>query len=150
MLNIDAIDQQLIRLLRKDGRMPVATLAKKIGVTRVTIQNRLNRLEKRRIITGYTALISSAADNQVATVRALTSLELDGDSFNRVNDLLLSEPSITAIHATNGRWDMIIEIQTQTLEDFNDILSRIRNMPGIKASESNLLLSTNRLGSTQI
>ncbi|NQY65682.1 MAG: AsnC family transcriptional regulator [Alteromonadaceae bacterium] len=56
MKELDNIDRQLISLLRSDARLSVSMLAKKIQVSRATIQNRMNRLEKNGTITGYTAL----------------------------------------------------------------------------------------------
>ncbi len=150
MDTIDHIDRQLIGHLRMNARLPVAWLAKTIGVSRATIQNRMSRLEKRGIITGYTALVTSSANEQLAMVRALMSIELEGDASKKVRTELLNEPSVCAIHSTNGRWDMIVELQTRSLEEFNGVLGRIRAINGILTSETNILLSSHRLGNQHI
>jgi len=51
---------------------------------------------------------------------------------------------VRAIHSTNGRWDLIVEIGTPTLEDFDDVLARIRRFDGVTTSETNLLLRTRK------
>ncbi|TQV87942.1 Lrp/AsnC family transcriptional regulator [Aliikangiella coralliicola] len=150
MQNIDDIDRQLIGHLRNNGRAPVAWLAKSIGVSRATIQNRMKRLEKRGLITGYTALVSAGADEQLSIVNALMSIELEGNVFKKVQESLISEPSVRAIHSTNGRWDIIVEIQTPSLEEFDRVLKRVRSIVGISSSETSLLLSSRRMGAAKL
>lgn len=53
-------------------------------------------------------------------------------------------PAISEIHTTNGRWDLVVELSTETLTDFNDVLGRVRLIPGIAGSETSLLLATPR------
>ncbi len=54
--------------------------------------------------------------------------------------------AVRAIHSTNGRWDVIVEIGTETLEGFDGVLSRIRKLDGVVASETSLLLKTKKSG----
>ncbi len=51
---------------------------------------------------------------------------------------------VQAVHSTNGTWDLIAEIGTKTLEQFDQVLFTIRRMDGVTRSETNLLLSTRR------
>jgi len=147
---MDEIDRQLIGRLRKNAREPVSSLAKQMGVSRATAQNRLSRLENSGVITGYTALISSSADDELSLVRALMNIELDGDVSRSVTRELLRERDVCAIHSTNGRWDMVLELQTRSLEEFDQILGRIRGLKGITSSETSILLSSTRTGSQRV
>ena len=147
---MDEIDRQLIGRLRKNAREPVSSLAKQMGVSRATAQNRLSRLENSGVITGYTALISSSADDELSLVRALMNIELDGDVSRSVTRELLRERDVCAIHSTNGRWDMVLELQTRSLEEFDQILGRIRGLKGISSSETSILLSSTRTGSQRV
>jgi DNA-binding Lrp family transcriptional regulator len=144
---IDNIDRQLISLLRTDARTPITILAKKINVSRATIQNRMSKLEKKGVITGYTALVSSGTNEKMSLVRAHMSIELKGASTNKVKFSLMSEPTICTIHSTNGHWDMIVEIQAESLEGLDKVLGRIRNIPEISTSETSILLATQRIRS---
>jgi DNA-binding Lrp family transcriptional regulator len=56
----------------------------------------------------------------------------------------------SAIHSTNGRWDMVLELQTRSLEEFDRILGRIRGLKGISSSETSILLSSTRTGSPRV
>jgi len=53
-------------------------------------------------------------------------------------------PELRAVHSTNGRWDVIAEIGTNSLEDFDSTLAKIRRMDGVTSSETSLLLSTRK------
>lgn len=150
MYNLDNIDRQLISLLRADARTSVSELSKRVGVSRATIQNRLNRLEKEQVITGYTALVSPHINNTIALVRALMSLELNGCSVSTIKSKLLEEPAVSAIHTTNGRWDVIVELQSESLEAFDKILGHIRDIPEITHSETSILLSSQRIKSPEM
>lgn len=142
---LDAIDRELISLLRKDGRAAVSWLSQKIGVSRATIQNRMAKLQKQEIIKGYTAIIADSADRQASTIRALMSIELAGNVSDKVRHEINKEPDIIAMHSTNGRWDLILEMRTRSLEEFDRLLGRVRSINGVKASETNILLSTMRM-----
>jgi DNA-binding Lrp family transcriptional regulator len=142
--SLDTIDRQLIGFLRKNARAPVSWLAQKIGVSRATVQNRMKRLEQQEVITGYSAIVSSAASDKLESIRAFMSIELDGNVFQKVRNKLIQESNISTIHSTNGRWDMIIEILTTSLSEFDKVLKRVRAIEGIAASETSILLRTER------
>ena len=77
-------------------------------------------------------------------MRAITLLEVEGAGAARITRSLLGEPQVTRVHATNGKWDLIAELATDTLADLDETLARLRRIPGVTASETNLLLSTRR------
>ena len=149
MQYLDSIDRKLIGLLRINARTPISHLSKEIRVSRATIQNRINKLEKNGVITGYTTLLVSGSNDDLALVRALMNIELDGNVYHRIKSCLLEEPAVTAIHSTNGRWDIIVELQTNSLETFDEVLSRIGGLNGIATSETRILLTSTRVSSQQ-
>lgn len=150
MTELDNIDRQIIGILRTDARTSVSNIAQQIKVSRATIQNRIDKLEKSGVITGYTALISAAGNQNLASIRALMNIELVSANTAKVKNLLLTEPSVCAIHTTNGRWDMVVELQATSLESFDKILGRIRAIPDITSSETNILLSSTRTKSSDL
>ncbi|GLX85667.1 AsnC family transcriptional regulator [Thalassotalea loyana] len=150
MTELDNIDRQIIGILRTDARTSVSNIAQQIKVSRATIQNRIDKLEKSGVITGYTALISTAGNQNLASVRALMNIELVSANTDKVKNLLLTEPSVCAIHTTNGRWDMVVELQATSLESLDKILGRIRAIPDITSSETNILLSSTRTKSSDL
>jgi DNA-binding Lrp family transcriptional regulator len=137
---MDDIDRQLIGLLRNDARASVASLAKTLGVARGTVQNRMARLAANGTILGYTVRLKP--DAAEPRVRALMTVAVEGTQVDAVLKALRGEPSVVALYSTNGRWDVVAELEADNLESFDRVLGRIRLIEGISQTESSLLLST--------
>lgn len=140
---LDATDRQLIALLRTEARMPVAKLAAALGVTRATVRARLDRLVTSGVITGFTITVR---DVEPGGVRAVTLIEVDGRHAESVIRRLSGLPEIRALHTTNGRWDIVAEIEVPTLGDFDSLLRTIRQFEGIANSETSILLAARKGG----
>jgi DNA-binding Lrp family transcriptional regulator len=139
---MDDLDQTLITLLRHNGRRSISDLAHETGASRATVRARIERLERTGDIVGYTVILR--ADAVSLPVRGITLIEVEGRAKDRVVDVLGGYPEVSAIHTTNGKWDLLIEIGAQNLTDLDALLGRIRLIPGVTASETNLLLATPR------
>jgi len=139
---MDELDQRLITLLRHNGRRSVSDLALELDVSRATVRSRMERLERSGDIVGYTVILR--ADAVSLPVRGIMLIEVEGRAADRVVDALGGFPEVSAIHTTNGKWDLIVELGAASLSDFDGILRRIRLIPGVIASETNLLLATPR------
>ena len=140
MLNLDATDQGLLAMLRDNARVPVVELAKRLGVSRATVQNRMKRLEQEGVIAGYTVRVT--AEIEAPAVRALMSIRAESAGEADVIRKLRGNPNVAAIHHTTGRWDLIAEIQADTLAAFNRIIGDLRLIEGITSTETNLLLDS--------
>lgn len=137
---MDEKDHRLLTLLRENARLPVSTLADALGVSRGTVQNRIDRMVARGTILGFTVRVRP--DAEPAHVRAIMMVEVEGERTDPIIKLLRGHPEIAAIHTTNGRWDLVLELRTKGLEEFDQALRRIRQIKGIAASETSLLLSS--------
>lgn len=140
---MDDIDRQLIALLRENARMPVAELARRLRVARGTVQNRLARLEADGTIVGYTVLLKPQVEER--HIRALMSIAVEGNRTEEVIRALRGDPAVGALYTTNGRWDIIAELRADSLEAFDRVLGRIRQIEGISTTETSLLLSSHKL-----
>ncbi|MFT5506701.1 MAG: DNA-binding Lrp family transcriptional regulator [Gammaproteobacteria bacterium] len=138
--NLDDKDLNLIALLRSNARTPVVNLAKHLGVSRATIQNRINKLEDEGIILGYTVKLRPDAESH--PVRLLMSISVEAKSEAAVIKQLRGYPEVIAIHHSTGHWDVIADIRTQTLPSLNFIIGKIRLIKGISQTETNLLLDS--------
>jgi DNA-binding Lrp family transcriptional regulator len=139
---MDDVDRRLIQLLRHDGRRGISDLAIELGLSRATVRARMEKLERAREIVGYTVILRSETVDM--PVRGLMMIEVEGRAADRVVDQLGSIAEITAVHTTNGKWDLIAEIGASDLSAFDACLRRIRLIAGITGSETNLLLATPR------
>lgn len=140
---MDAIDQQLLSLLRKDARTSVATLAHKLGVSRGTVTNRVAKLENAGIIVGYTLRLRP--DAQPSEIRAWMSVAVEGNETRSVIASLMGEPGVASLSDTNGRWDLLAELRAANLADLSQVLERIRLVRGISSTETSIHLQTYRL-----
>ncbi|HEY7888589.1 MAG TPA: Lrp/AsnC family transcriptional regulator [Steroidobacteraceae bacterium] len=140
---MDDLDHRLLALLRGDARESVASLAKKLGVARGTVQNRMARLQADGTIVGYTVRLKP--DIQEQSIRALMTIAVEGNQVDAVVKALRGEPAVAGLHSTNGRWDLVAELRTDSLTSFDRVLAKISRTPGVLSSESSLLLTTFKL-----
>ena len=136
----DTLDQGLISLLREDGRASVSELAKKLKVSRGTVQNRIEKLVTTGAILGFTIRAHEGLSQD--QVRAVMMIEVTGRSTSQVIRHLRGIPELIKLHTTNGKWDLVAEITTDSLVEFDRILRIVREIEGIIASETSILLST--------
>ncbi|WP_346892991.1 Lrp/AsnC family transcriptional regulator [uncultured Roseibium sp.] len=139
---MDDLDLQLISALRSDGRRSVSDLAKDLKISRATVRARMERLQESGEILGFTAVLRD--DWRDLPIRAVMLVEVAGRNTEPVVRALTALTEVRAIHSTNGKWDLVLDIATRDLAAFDDVLNRIRLIEGIAGSESNLLLSTRK------
>jgi len=136
---LDDLDRRLIAALRVDGRASLSALAKQLGVSRGTVQNRLDRLVGEEVILGFTVRLRSAAE--ASRVRAIMMVEVAGKSTKKVAQAMRGLPQVQALYSTNGAYDLIAEIEVENLEEFDRVLSAVRMIDGVARSETSLLLA---------
>jgi DNA-binding Lrp family transcriptional regulator len=140
MAVLDDLDRRLIAALREDGRAPVATLARNLGVARATVNSRLERLVSSGTVIGFTVRVRDELDP--LAIQAITLIEVEGRTTDQVIRALRGLAEIKALHTTNGGWDLVAELSCETLAEFDAVLGRIRLVDGVINSETSLLLSS--------
>ncbi|MEO1313654.1 MAG: Lrp/AsnC family transcriptional regulator [Pseudomonadota bacterium] len=140
MQPLDETDRRLITALTRDGRASVTQLAGDLGLARATVQNRLTRLTQTGMIRRFTVEVDPAAVQDA--VRAVMLIQLQGTMSRAVTRALHTLPAITALHSTNGTWDLVAQIETANLPAFDSTLRAVRDIPGVLNSETCLLLDT--------
>lgn len=113
-----------------------------LGVTRSTVRVRMERLRGSGEILGYTVTLKG--DEPKHPVRGLMMIGIEGRGTDRILRHLQGLSDVRAVHSTNGRWDLIVEIGTESLDALDAVLAQIRRFDGVVKSETNLLLSTKR------
>ncbi|MBJ2151641.1 Lrp/AsnC family transcriptional regulator [Paracoccus sp. IB05] len=139
-LVFDELDRKLISFLRADGRAPLSKLADALGVSRGTVQNRLDRLLSAGAILGFTIRVRE--DYESGSFRAIMMIEVVGKSTSQVIRKMRGLPAVVALHTTNGGWDLIAEIRADSLSHFDELLREIRMIDGVLNSETSLMLSS--------
>jgi len=136
----DKLDQELIAILRNDGRASVSFLSKKLQVSRGTVQNRLDKLVSNGAILGFTIRAHEGLEPDV--VRAVMMIEVIGRNTSRIIHQLQGIPELQQLHTTNGKWDLVAEIRTSNLVEFDRVLKIVREIDGVVSSETSILLTS--------
>jgi DNA-binding Lrp family transcriptional regulator len=139
MSQIDETDGAILTLLAENARLPVTTLAKRLGLARTTVQARLERMEAAGVIRGYRVQLGQSAP---ARLRATALLQIEPQSGPTVLARLKSLPQVECVHTTSGRFDLIVQLSAETTEILDDTLDRIGEAKGVRSSESLIHLST--------
>jgi len=139
---MDERDQKLVSLLRHNARASISDLSLELGLSRNTVKARLERLVDEGEIVGFNVVLKG--DLKRDPVRGLMMIGINGLGFERIIRQLYGLPQVRAVHSTNGQWDLIAEIGAQNLEEFDQVLFKIRKFDGIHASETNLMLTTHK------
>jgi len=140
---MDELDRKLIALLRADSRTPAAGLAKALKVSRGTVQNRIDRLLGRGVIQGFT--IRTKPEIEASRVRAIMCIAVEGERAGAVVKALRGFPEVDKVFTTNGRWDLVAELDVENLSEFSRTLDEIREIEGIASTETSILLATQKI-----
>ena len=133
-------DRELIALLRINAREPVASLARKLQVSRTTVQDRLRRLEETKVIQGYALKLTEAA--AVAGLKAFITIEVDPKRTQDVVRALVKLPQLESLHTVSGKYDVMGMIAAADADELERVLDRIGEIAGVNDTESAIILST--------
>jgi DNA-binding Lrp family transcriptional regulator len=133
------LDRHLIELLKVNARLPIVKLAKTLGCARSTVQLRLKALEDSGVISGYT--VALVAPLSSARIRAMVLIATDSESTANVVKTLTRRYEIHKIFSVSGRFDLCAMLTTETTEELDAVIDRIRGIKGVKDTFSTILLS---------
>ena len=137
---LDPLDQQLVALLKVNARLPVVRLAKALGCARSTVQLRIKALEDRGFITGYT--VGLARPQAASRIRAIVLISIDTAHEHDVVKALAKRHEIDRIYSVSGRFDLCAMLGTDSTQELDALLDRMRAIKGVRETFSTLLLST--------
>ncbi len=137
---LDALDQRLLDCLQENARAPVSALARKLSVSRTTVQVRMQRLESAGMILGYT--ISKADVLDSGQVSALVLISLTSRSSASVVRELSKSPQVRKLYTLSGQYDLCAILSAATTCLLDDALDAIRELDGVSDTLTSILLST--------
>ncbi len=136
----DALDRQLIELLKVNARLPMVKLAKALGCARSTVQLRLKALEDGGFITGYTVSVSKT--RSAAEIRAMVLISIESKNEPEVVRALARRHEITKLYSVSGRYDLCALISTESTHELDAVIDRMRVIKGVTDTFSMILLAT--------
>jgi len=137
---VDELDHRLLALLRTDSRTPAAALGARLKVSRGTVQNRIARLQAQGVIQAFT--VRTRPELEAQRVRAVMCIAIEGERSAGVVRRLKGFPAVDRIYTTNGRWDLVAELDVANLAEFSRALDDIRTVEGIAMTETSILLAS--------
>jgi DNA-binding Lrp family transcriptional regulator len=138
---MDAIDQQLVEALLRDGRAPYATLARDVGLSVSATKRRVDRLRADDVIKGFTAIV----DPQVLGwhLPALVQLFTNGTvPFATMQGDLEGLPEIVEGFTVSGAADAVLRIAVRDVVHLERVISRLRALPYVQQTDTTMLLSS--------
>ena len=136
---LTAEQQRLLALLRRDARESIASLARKLGVARTTVQERIRRLEADGVIAGYTVRVSD--DFARHRIQAHVLVSVDPKKSDGVIRALEGTPAVRALYALFGVFDYQLVVEAGSTGEIDTILDAIGRIDGIERTQTSIVLS---------
>jgi DNA-binding Lrp family transcriptional regulator len=140
ILSGDALDQQLLGLLRQDARRPISDLSKRLGISRGSVYARMEKLARAGIIAGYTVKLGEAYDRRL--IRAQVMIKALPKLTRATENQLAAMPALVALHAISGEYDLIAVIESENVATLNALIDRIGELDGVEKTTSSILLAS--------
>ncbi|QUD88618.1 Lrp/AsnC family transcriptional regulator [Phenylobacterium montanum] len=137
---MDDTDKRLISLLRENARAPTAEIGRRLGLSRTTVQGRIERLERQGVILGYTARLSEEMER--GAVRAHVMITVGPKDARSVEASLRALPAVRTLHSVSGAFDMLAVVVAPSVAEMDDVIDKIGDLPGVERTTSSIILST--------
>ncbi|HET6553629.1 MAG TPA: Lrp/AsnC family transcriptional regulator [Dyella sp.] len=137
---IDSQDQALLALLREDARTSTTELARRLKLSRTTVQSRIERLKTRGVITGFT--VKSGETYERGQVQAHVMINALPKLSQRVEVALRHLPEVRKLYTISGVYDLIAIVSTDSVQAMDRLLDRIGALEGVDRTQSAIVLST--------
>ena len=137
---LDPTDIALLALLRDDARMPTAELARRLDLSRTTVQSRMERLQRQRVIAGYTVVVPDALE--AALVRAHVLITLAPKRSGAIEVALRKIAEVRVLHSVSGPFDLIAIVAAASIGEHDALNDRIGALDGVERTTSAIVLST--------
>ena len=139
-LVLDGTDRALLALLRDDARASTAELARKLKLSRTTVQSRMERLQRQRVIAGYTITVPDELEANL--VRAHVLITLAPKRSAAIEIALRRIPEVRVLHSVSGPFDLIAIVAAASIGELDALIDRIGALDGVERTTSAIVLST--------
>ena len=137
---LNATDLQLLDLLRENARSSTAELARRLGLSRTTVQSRIERLERSKVVTGYTVKVPEAVEADL--VRSCMLITLAPRQTQAIETALRRMPAVRTLHSVSGPFDLLALVAAPSIGDLDALIDRIGQLEGVERTTSAVILST--------
>lgn len=138
-MKVTAQDQQLLSVLRENARASTAEIARRLNLSRTTVQSRIERLERDGVIAGYTVRVAEAAER--GHIRAHIMITVLPKQMPAVVEALRVLPEVRTLHSVSGPSDLVALGVAPTVEEMDALTDRIGAIDGVERTTSSIILS---------
>lgn len=139
-MKITPSDHELLSVLREDARASTAQIARRLGLSRTTVQSRIERLERQGTIAGYTVRVHDEAER--GRIRAHIMITVLPKQQPAVVRALQAMPEVRELHSLSGAWDLVAIGSVPSVADMDALTDRIGAVEGVERTTSSIVLST--------
>ena len=137
---LNAGDRDLLALLAENARASTATIARRLGLSRTTVQAKIERLERHGVIAGYGVRLSDAYESGL--VRAHVLITIAPKTLARITAELNAILEVKMLHSVSGTFDLIAVVQAASIAELDHLIDRIGEIDGVERTLSSIILST--------
>jgi DNA-binding Lrp family transcriptional regulator len=144
-MEIDAVDEAILQVLRTDGRATLADIGKQVGLSAPAVKRRMDRLEGEGVITGYTVLVDDGKLGR--TLEAFAELTFAGDTKVRdIAGVAKGMPEVAEVYTTAGDPDALVHIRVRDVKHLTQAIDRLRRSGRVAGTKTLIVLDTWRAG----
>ena len=137
---MDDLDRRLLDALRDNARAPTAALARKLALSRTTVQSRLERLEQSGVITGYTVRLSDAHER--GQIHAYVMMTVSHKQSAAVVGAIKRMAPVRLLQSVSGPFDLIAEVVAPSVAEMDTLIDALGALTGVERTTSSIVLST--------
>jgi Lrp/AsnC family transcriptional regulator, leucine-responsive regulatory protein len=138
---MDTIDVKILELLQENARVSVSEISRKVNLSLSAVSERLKKLEASKVIKNYTIILDPEFLGKELSVIMNISLENPEHTQDFV-EFIQSDSEILECHYITGEYDYALKITTRNTQTLEHMMNRIKSVPGIKKTQTNVVLST--------
>jgi Lrp/AsnC family leucine-responsive transcriptional regulator len=141
---LDPLDRRILKLLREDGRMSHAAIAKAVGLSGPAVHERVRKLEERGVISGYTVVLDPDEVGRPYAAFIMVTVS-EGDEYAADEPIvarICEERDVLEFHRVVGMDCYLVKVRTATNKDLERLLRRIRSIRGVARTRTTIVLST--------
>lgn len=138
--SLDVTDHMLLNLLRENARTSTAELARNLGLSRTTVQSRIERLERGGVVAGYTVKLADAVE--AGLVRTFVLITLAPRQTKVIEAALRRLPEVRTLHSVSGPFDLLAIVAAASIGELDAVIDRIGLLEGVERTTSAIVLST--------
>jgi Lrp/AsnC family leucine-responsive transcriptional regulator len=138
---LDETDLEIIELLRQDARRTLADVAERVSLSAPAVKRRVDRLERERVITGYTVQVDHALLGR--PLQAFTELRFAGNlPVDQIAGIAAGIPEVQTIFTTAGDPDALAWIRVRDVDDLKRVIDLLRRSGRVTGTKTLMVLGT--------